>query len=596
MIEYPNRIGGEPAADSKNNRISTKGRNALIVAPYSIRVTIENNQKDPSDGYLTLASGGESSSFSAPSGEQRGALAVVTSAGLHDWSAVANLRTIAGDGDKATLAVSVKLNTQAKKQETSRVSMTVRWRGETQSTPDFWLSSLDTKPFFLGDIIFDRTKLTLDIDTSKVASYKQGDVIEDDSGGDDDDDPKVFEVSAPNYWCVGGFTEAGRPKVGDYIWPKSELTGTRAEGESLAAAKERISLGKIVTVTSKKYLIPGEYSDTRIVGKKFWRDEENDIPDMGFRKHVLFAASAVPGIPSDVYAEHKVGWALFCELGPSDDPQVAAPTGQVYQWAGRNNDYANMEFAKLHNREQAPRLEESLTWQPRPAESDGWPDTRFVHVLESEYSSNGLRRVLNRTGRVIDNSIDVGRGEKWYEYKTTPIPGVAQDTVWLNGEQIPTSWPDFEYGFVNTYPNADRDGYYSECIDASSTPWIIYNGYRYAHFSYLGNLFDILSAPAWSLSPCDRTEETKEYNTLYSDYTIPVEEIAEGATLSVKGGEYDEDGDGDIDWVELYPVGEVSVVGEGTYSITSSRGSTYHNSSGGAAAETAECAECAVTV
>ncbi len=429
-------------------------------------------------------------------------------------------------------------------------------------------------------------------------------MIEDDSGGDDDDDdPKVFEVSAPNYWCVGGFTEAGQPKVGDYIWPKSELTGTRADGESLAAAKERISLGKIVTVTSKKYLIPGEYSDTRIIGKKFWRDEGNDKVS-GSRLIPVFKGT-IAGRSLE-YGDHIVWFE-------QNNYWTGKENGKrIFSDASTSSDISDSEKADYT----VEKLQVGITnWQdPYPDhfpwslhganDEDGNPLIPYADYGYMIPTGNSTTLTLPDNYYWFDFGFSDDFDGKFYEYETFDGKFTAWCTKFYGQSSGSVaaypSKPYFakdEWNFWSILPGVHAsNGYQLRSLVSYEKPVTAINGIYYDtirnyHLAEGRYVWDAQTYYAWTLSPCLR--DGAEVVTIYSDPAVSPEEITApesgtwGVTLFLPDGE----SEGTLSWSECGYDGGAAT---GTYSITSSRGSTYHNSDGGAAAETAECAECAV--
>lgn len=393
----------------------------------------------------------------------------------------------------------------------------------------------------------------------------------------------TITVTATYQWCsqnsnVVCFTEIQEPVAGNCIWGATENSVLLIEGKTEEEAKAASALTTIATADIRKW-ISTRYPEWAS-GKKFWRDENKD-EEGGFEKYEMHGASAVAsGFDEQIYGQHLTGYAFFCENPPPSAGGYGSTTdpGTVYGWAARRNDYANMDYAKANLRKDAPVMEGDFVWHSRAGNDedtgDEFPDRKFLHLLKNDYSSSGKTTVLNRTGNVMENVPNFGG--KWYEYVATPIPGYNQDTVWLNGEQVPTSYPTNKQAFVNHVPNEDGVGYHSDCITSRDIQWLTFNGYKYGYF-YSGQLYDILYYLAWTLSPCHRTGVAAEYITVYTDYGTAVDDIVIGETSVCLKYDYGEDYNGDgVNDYTIMPEGFVAGTGEGTYSITGNNGGTYY--------------------
>jgi hypothetical protein len=477
-------------------------------------------------------------------------------------------------GDSVTFGVAVAESVKRKYQKSTAENGSVQYCVEYQ--PSSHVSSIvwngesiygdSTKrcvgeSVHVGKVTIDFQSATATLDTSSVPTD-----ITDECGECRNEPPTITITIVCDYAYCEPDLGATRYIANSlaYLWGSAvnEVVVEYGETEDEAIAK---AATKYVESEKKQYITADNPSWA--TGKRFWRDEDKDEPGS--------------------YDVHAVPWLRTCTRNAVNNN--GTPWGEEL-WVEQTRESGNGKTGRVFNRAswyRYPTLTEAMEYDIDRAtvvaenlEYEYHDTSRYTELEWYEQKLPGLLSLYHLTnGKVITDVPCKCIGPRdfgdslgvWYKHESQPLTNYPTvHTVWA----APGSRGDYGRVFVDHEPNLtwdENEGIYKEegvFIDVWSplTEWIKYNDKMWLLAGILGFLFTIKSYHAWTLSPCDDSEN----RIIYTDYSVKPEDINTDTTVYLP---YTYEGDENIYW---YPEGLVSSTGEGIYSVTSEYGSKYY--------------------
>ena len=570
------------AADRKQNILCDRQGNCVITIPAPV-ITVSVGENNPAATAARLTVNGteyiNTGNFSSD-----GTL-LVTAKNLQQWSIIPHLRQTGSIVLSIDAGVDVDRSTVVS-YAAAGLKISCQWGKQSIASDTLYACCYSGATHHLGEVAIDVENWNLVLDTTGSTLAKAPFQC---VGGSDPDDPDVpddpisVSIVANNAWCSGAFTESATPQIGSYIWPGTNFTITREETETLEAAKEKASLGKVSSVSVRAYIT---YADRR-----YWRDEEKDEVS-GYSEVWLYPLASFSG-------QSGFGTVLWKE-----NPGDSGMTGKVFSDDVVSYDRypSNQEAEEYDYNKTVPVVEdlEILYNDTSRATEEQWYKDGHPGLLDLYVVTGGT--VSAQIPCRCIGPRDFGDLGVWYEHKSQPSKNYpTTHTVWA----AYGSRGDYGRVFVDHEPNMtyNEDLGIGEEVGAFYDAWspltrrVEYDGKLWIPGGVTGStwLFKLNSYPAWTLSPCHREGVAAEYITVYTDYDTLADDIVIGETSVCLKYDYGEDYDGDgVNDFTIMPEGFVTGTGEGTYSITSTRNETYYYNGSISGNSTVECADCAI--